>query len=226
MSSATDPLDTPHSDSDSERTLTASLPDYGDSQHTKFGPLHVLRLRPLHYFERLSCCFFALFPHHFLVDGLQRKRFWRALLSIAPERERVARPSGAEKVTVLSVCCEASSDNAERAHFRRLHQEARGKGEKARRTRQEAGLNGTVLEKLCLGDARVRYGCLDLRVRIRDLFCERVSEHEVCKFRLLIAGVSSAAKPTNKHGVGRSERSKHTRKAIGNLHEMHEEATV
>ena len=30
MSSATDPLDTPHSYSDSERTLTASLPDYGD----------------------------------------------------------------------------------------------------------------------------------------------------------------------------------------------------
>jgi len=30
MSSATDPLDTPHSDSDSERTLTASFPDYGD----------------------------------------------------------------------------------------------------------------------------------------------------------------------------------------------------
>ena len=29
MSSATDPLDTPHSDSDSERTLTASIPDYG-----------------------------------------------------------------------------------------------------------------------------------------------------------------------------------------------------
>jgi len=30
MSSATDPLDTPHSDSDSERNLTASFPDYGD----------------------------------------------------------------------------------------------------------------------------------------------------------------------------------------------------
>jgi len=30
MSSATDFLDTPHSDSDSERTLTASFPDYGD----------------------------------------------------------------------------------------------------------------------------------------------------------------------------------------------------
>jgi len=30
MSSATDPLDTPHSDSDSERTLSASIPDYGD----------------------------------------------------------------------------------------------------------------------------------------------------------------------------------------------------
>jgi len=30
MSSATDPLDTPHSDSDSERTPAASLPDYGD----------------------------------------------------------------------------------------------------------------------------------------------------------------------------------------------------
>ena len=29
MSSATDPLDTPHSDSDSERTLTASFPNYG-----------------------------------------------------------------------------------------------------------------------------------------------------------------------------------------------------
>ena len=31
MSSVIDPLDTPHSDSDSERTLTASFPDYGDS---------------------------------------------------------------------------------------------------------------------------------------------------------------------------------------------------
>jgi len=31
MPSATDPLDTPHSDSDSERTLTASLQDYGDT---------------------------------------------------------------------------------------------------------------------------------------------------------------------------------------------------
>jgi len=31
MSSATDLLDTPHSDSDSERTLTASRPDYGDT---------------------------------------------------------------------------------------------------------------------------------------------------------------------------------------------------
>jgi len=31
MSSAIDPLDTPHSGSDSERTLTASFPDYGDS---------------------------------------------------------------------------------------------------------------------------------------------------------------------------------------------------
>ena len=31
MSSATDPLDTPHSDSDSERTLTASFPNYGDA---------------------------------------------------------------------------------------------------------------------------------------------------------------------------------------------------
>ena len=28
-STATDPLDTPHSDSDSERTLTASFPNYG-----------------------------------------------------------------------------------------------------------------------------------------------------------------------------------------------------
>jgi len=31
MFSATDPLDTPHSDSDSERTLTASFPNYGDA---------------------------------------------------------------------------------------------------------------------------------------------------------------------------------------------------
>ena len=30
MPSVTDPRDTPHSDSDSERTLTASFPDYGD----------------------------------------------------------------------------------------------------------------------------------------------------------------------------------------------------
>jgi len=43
MSSATDPLDTPHSYSDSERTLTASLPDYGGptSAHSPDATLFV-----------------------------------------------------------------------------------------------------------------------------------------------------------------------------------------
>ena len=35
MSSAIDPLDAPHSDSDSERTLNASFPDYGDSDSAR-----------------------------------------------------------------------------------------------------------------------------------------------------------------------------------------------
>jgi len=35
MSSVTDPLDTPHSDSDSDRTPTASFPDYEDPKSAR-----------------------------------------------------------------------------------------------------------------------------------------------------------------------------------------------
>ena len=42
MSSAIDPLDTPHSDSDSERTLTASFPDYGDSTSARSPDANLL----------------------------------------------------------------------------------------------------------------------------------------------------------------------------------------
>ena len=42
MSSEFDPLNTPHSDSDSERTLTASFPDYGDSTSARSPDANLL----------------------------------------------------------------------------------------------------------------------------------------------------------------------------------------